>query len=513
MTLWFHALSITLIVLLPVGAALWWRRHSPLVYFVYGTLTFLGAQLVHLPLNWLLTEVGLIPETDLVGGRLIQAALILGLTAGLTEELARVVGFSLVKEARHHSDGVMMGIGHGGLEAILFGGVFGAASLSALYWAQQGGDLPEGLNAAQLEGLRTQLALAASTPGMALLPLFERVVALIAQVSLAVMVLKAFQTGNSLFVLLAIGYHALVDALAVVAVQTLDSIWMTEAILAASVAPLAIWAWRQRAIGDAPPRTGSGRWLAWRTILSKELQYQWRSRRLLIVAAVFVVFGMSAPLVAYFTPEIISSVESIAAFADLIPEPTAADAAAQYVSSITQFGFIIVILLGMGAVAGEKEKGTAAMIISKPLPRWMFIVSKFVAQAGVYLAAFLVAGVGSYYYTAVLFKAPDPGAYLLANGLLFLWLLVFAAVTLLGSTLARTIGAGAGIALAGSVGLLLLGTVPRYGTLAPGGLVSWAGALAGGNDPAPNGGALVAGVVLIILFLLAAVAVFDEQEL
>jgi len=67
--------------------------------------------------------------------------------------------------------------------------------------------------------------------------------------------------------------------------------------------------------------------------------------------------------------------------------------------------------------------------------------------------------------------------------------------------------------LAGAVALLLAGSLPRVGPLAPGALVTWAGQL--GLEPAaqPNGGALVATVVVVVVCLLAALAVFEVQEL
>ncbi len=200
-------------------------------------------------------------------------------------------------------------------------------------------------------------------------------------------------------------------------------------------------------------------------------------------------------------------------FADLIPEPTIADAVGQYVKNITQFGFILAIVLGMGAVAGEKEKGTAAMILSKPLPRWAFITSKFVAQTIVYIISFAIAAVSAYYYTYFLFGPPEFGAFMLMNFLLLVWLLVFVAVTVLGSTLGSSTGGAAGIAAVGAVLILILGSLPTIGQLMPGALVGWATQLPLAELALPNGGALAMGVVLIIVFLVGSVAVFEQQEL
>ncbi|KPK09898.1 MAG: hypothetical protein AMJ56_09740, partial [Anaerolineae bacterium SG8_19] len=119
--------------------------------------------------------------------------------------------------------------------------------------------------------------------------------------------------------------------------------------------------------------------------------------------------------------------------------------------NITQFGFILAILLGMGAIAGEKERGTASMILSKPLSRGFFVVSKYVAQSAVYLLAFILAAIAATYYMVILFDTVNLVAFLAINLLLLAWLLVFAAITLLGSAIGRTTVAAGGMAFLGSV--------------------------------------------------------------
>jgi ABC-2 type transport system permease protein len=246
--------------------------------------------------------------------------------------------------------------------------------------------------------------------------------------------------------------------------------------------------------------------------LGKEMRYQWRTKRLLIVCGVFLVFGMISPLLAEFTPQLLNSIEGAEQFADLIPEPTVSDAVGQYVKNITQFGFLLAILLGMGAVAAEKEKGTAAMILSKPLPRWAFLGSKFASQALVYTLAFALSAVAAYYYTLVLFDSIDLVGFALANALLLAWLLVFVAVTLMGSSLGKSTAAAAGWSALGAVALLLAGSLPKFGALAPTGLVAWASQLALDEVSAPNGGALAVSLVLILVLLVGSMAVFEEQE-
>jgi len=97
--------------------------------------------------------------------------------------------------------------------------------------------------------------------------------------------------------------------------------------------------------------------------------------------------------------------------------------------------------------------------------------------------------------------------------LLWVWLLCFAAVTLLASSLGNSMGAGAGLALVGAVVILLLGALPLIGAISPAGLVSWASQLGLETAVPANAGALAFSLTLIVLLLVTTLAVFEEQEL
>jgi len=518
MNYWPFAIVTIIIVLLPFVLAAFLRRRRPVpwLYFIVGVLTFAGAQIIHLLLNEFLARTGILPQELPEGAALAATAIILGLTAGLTEELGRTVGYRLVPKARRYRDGLMMGLGHGGLE-VIFAGVLLAAGISALWNLDSTSLIPQGATAGDFAALEQQLDLIDQTPLIAFVPLVERLIALGAQVTLSVIVLTAFTKRQWLYVLGAILYHAALDATAVLSTQWFDSPWLVEGLLFLMILPGAIWVFRQRTQDTQDSRTSSRGfgvelaifWISCR----KELRFQWRSKRILIVVAIFLVFGMLSPVIAKFTPELISSIEEAQAFASLIPEPSAFDAINQYISNITQFGFILVILLGMNAVAGEKEKGTAAMVLSKPIPRWSFIVSKYVAQGLVYLLAISLAGIAAYYYTFYLFEKLPAAGFIMANLLMYLWLMVFAAVTLLGSSIGKTTGAAAGIGVLGGIILLVSGVIPKYGTLFTSGLINWATALFLDLGGAINGGALTVTLGLILLLLVGSISAIEEQEI
>jgi ABC-2 type transport system permease protein len=170
----------------------------------------------------------------------------------------------------------------------------------------------------------------------------------------------------------------------------------------------------------------------------------------------------------------------------------------------------------MGAVAQEKDRGTAVLVLVKPLRRSVFILTKFVALALAFLGGLALAGLGGYVYTLVLFGPPDPLGWLAMNLLLWLYILVFVALTLLASTLVKSQAAAAGLGFGIMMFFALLGAIPGMGKYLPGHLATWGAVLSGISLPGglPNPWpALILSLALIVISLVAACAVFEKQEL
>jgi len=246
--------------------------------------------------------------------------------------------------------------------------------------------------------------------------------------------------------------------------------------------------------------------------LRKECLEQWRTYHLLMAGVVLVVFGLLSPLIAKYTPEIIKLIPNGDAIAQLIPTPTAMDAVTQYIKNIGQFGVILALLLTMGAVAQEKDKGMAAMMLVKPLPRVTFLVAKFTALALMFTVTIAMAGAACYYYTWLLFGVLDVPCWLALNGLMLLFMLVYIALTLFCSVVTKSQAAAGGLALCLLFILGLLGSIPGLGEYLPGQLISWGGGLMAGKAEAfwP---ALWVSVGIIVVALMGASFIFERQEL
>jgi ABC-2 type transport system permease protein len=247
-------------------------------------------------------------------------------------------------------------------------------------------------------------------------------------------------------------------------------------------------------------------------LLRKEIREQVRTMRLPVVVAVFALFGMLSPVFARYIREIVEAVGG-GQFQGLIPEPAVADAVAQFTKNIGQFGVLIAILVTMGSVATEKERGTAAFLLTKPITRAAFVGAKVLAIGALLALATAVAGALCWIYTAFLFEPLPVAQFAAAVGLVWLSLAVVAALTFLASVTTRSALVAGGVAFGAFLVAGILSALPGVGAYMPTSLWGAAGLLALGTVP----DLLVGPIVANVLFVIAAVGLawwnFRRQEI
>ena len=250
-------------------------------------------------------------------------------------------------------------------------------------------------------------------------------------------------------------------------------------------------------------------------LLRKEVLEAWRTYRLQVVAGLFVFVGLSSPLLARYLPEILKAAGGDQFGGLQLPVPTATDAVDQLWKNLAQFGAFAAIILAMGAVAGETDRGTAAFVLSKTASRGGFLGAKVLAIAAVLGIGTVLAVVVGWIYTAILFAPPSVAGWIALGVLAWLGLGAWAAITFLASTVTRSTAAAAGIGFMAWLLLSIVAAVPNVANVTPGGLAAPAIALATGA-PVALGDVLLPAVstaVLIAIVLGAAAWSFRRQEL
>lgn len=220
---------------------------------------------------------------------------------------------------------------------------------------------------------------------------------------------------------------------------------------------------------------------AFATLLRKELVESWRTRRLPVVLVLFAIIGLVSPLTARYLPELLALAVGDQMTIDL-PTPTIADAVLQLQKNLAQFGALTAIILAMGLVATEKERGTAAFVLVKPASRGAFLGAKLGALALVLALAVALATALAWAYTVILFEMQSPLGWLGLAVLSWLAMLTWGSLTFLASTVTGSAMAAAGVGVVALLGLSAVAAIPQVGQWMPSGLDPVALALAVGSE-------------------------------
>jgi ABC-2 type transport system permease protein len=187
--------------------------------------------------------------------------------------------------------------------------------------------------------------------------------------------------------------------------------------------------------------------------LAKEAREIVRTWRIWVVPGMLVFFGLvSAPMAAAAPALVASLAGSTPGVVIQFPDPTALDAYAQFLKSLSQIVLIALIISGAGTISSERSTGTAILVLTKPLSRAAFVLAKLVAQLSLLALSTVVATAVCLGVTRLVFPAAPASPLLEA---VLLWL-VFAALLVAAMTLFSALLGSRGGAAGAGLGFLFL---------------------------------------------------------
>ncbi|NJD29259.1 MAG: ABC transporter permease [Chloroflexi bacterium] len=250
----------------------------------------------------------------------------------------------------------------------------------------------------------------------------------------------------------------------------------------------------------------------YRELLEKEIVEAWRTYRLAGLAGLYLVLGIG---VAVFTRGQRALVRWFAPpeYEIGLSPAIAADVVSQLVLVIIQLGAVMAILVTMGAVAGERERGILASVLVKPVSRAAVIAAKWVALAMQFAVAVGLATLGAWLYTGVLVEPVPVAPWAQLAVVIWLATMVQVSITLLGSVLFRSPLAAGAFGFLGLVGLTLARGVPTLAPWLPAGLADVATALAlEESSPDLDPTRTIAISIVVIAALVAAAWLWFRRE-
>lgn len=251
-----------------------------------------------------------------------------------------------------------------------------------------------------------------------------------------------------------------------------------------------------------------------RTLIRLELRQAMRSFRLPGLAVLLGFFALSDPPITKYMDKFLSLLGSEVQV--IMPPATAEMALSQLWGDIGSLGTLVLILITMGTVAGEKVSGVSGWILTRPVTRTQYIASKALmwslSAIVLYAGGCAVGGL----YTATLFGGINPVDLVAGWAALATYAVFMVAVTILASVLlngALAAGVVSAVVMFAGSSLALLGNWQPFRFL-PFALTGLANAVVKGES-APSSVLPAIAVTLVASLLLHEISIarFKRTEL
>jgi ABC-2 type transport system permease protein len=238
-----------------------------------------------------------------------------------------------------------------------------------------------------------------------------------------------------------------------------------------------------------------------------------RTWRIWVLPSIVLFFALTGPPLARVTPELINALAGDQLGQLKIPPPSYLDAYGQWIKNLSQIVLFALIIIYGGLISSEIRSGTAVFVLTKPVSRAAFVIIKAIVYTA-FLAVTLTAGtLITWGMTLAIFR-DAPASMLWKSALLWLVIGVFfiALMTALSVVIPAPAGAaGAGL---GAYALLSVGAIWKPLSLySPAGITGQATSVAAGTEiPSPLW-SVTTSVLLSVVLIWAAAALFRRKEL
>jgi ABC-2 type transport system permease protein len=189
-----------------------------------------------------------------------------------------------------------------------------------------------------------------------------------------------------------------------------------------------------------------------------ELIRAWRTRRLIVLLAAFVIVGLGDPVLTYFLRDLVSRGPRDGVHV-ILPRPTALDGITGVAGSLAELGTLVVAIVAAASLVFDGRPALAAFYRTRLLRPVRLVLPRYLVVTAAALVALAAGTLAAWYETAVLFGAVPAVALAAGFALEALWFCFVTSLVLAFASVVRGAGAAVGSAIAVLLALALLGSV------------------------------------------------------
>ncbi|PAV28125.1 ABC transporter permease [Virgibacillus profundi] len=181
--------------------------------------------------------------------------------------------------------------------------------------------------------------------------------------------------------------------------------------------------------------------MQWSTLFKKEMLENWHNKKWIWVPLVIILIAILDPISNYYLPQIIESVGGVPDGTVIeLPEFTPAEVVMMSLGQFSSLGVLIIVLMSMGTIAGERKSGVSELILVKPVSFKNYITAKWAALLVIVWGSLFIGMLASWYYTNLLYGELSLTALLQIVFFYGLWFMLVISLSIFYNTLFKTPG-------------------------------------------------------------------------
>ncbi|MCA1032075.1 ABC transporter permease [Bacillus timonensis] len=254
----------------------------------------------------------------------------------------------------------------------------------------------------------------------------------------------------------------------------------------------------------------------WVVLFRKEWIEMVRNFKLIWMPLIFILLGLLQPITSYYLPTILESAGDLPEGAVIdIPLPSSEEVIIQTLGQYSQIGVLILALAFMGIIAGERNSGVAGMVLVKPVSYTNYITAKWLSATLVGLLSYFLGMLAAWYYTILLIGEIVFADFMSGTIVYGIWLLFLITLTVLFSSFFKSGGLVAFFTIVCAIALSAVTALAKKWMLwSPANLSNYANSIIlTGNTGEHFILVLITSIVLILIFLLLSIQLFQRKEL
>ena len=142
-------------------------------------------------------------------------------------------------------------------------------------------------------------------------------------------------------------------------------------------------------------------------LLKYDFYHLRKTSKFIVFPVVIVLFAIISPLTARYMNELLDLALGESGLDFVFPEPVVLDSFIQYMGNLYEIVLYVVIFVGVGFFIKDKTKGLLPLVLSKPISKVKYILSKYISISILIFVSLLLGYLVFSYYTYFIFKEID----------------------------------------------------------------------------------------------------------